>query len=217
MEVYPYLEAWNHRYNDEVAPNYPDPAGTYDDPGLTIFDAWYGKIFSEVFNETAVNGGSSTLIHVFDGVDSKLPLTFDYLNGEDRDTVIIRALKMAIDDLKAARGENISKWLTPVSITYLGTQGALPTPKMHSMNRGTYNHIAEMPKNRRWHGSRKSSMPYAVNVIPPGQSGFFSALTGPSPHAYDQLPLYDTWTYKPVLFKYSDIKKVAESVWKYYI
>ncbi|MHA2284137.1 MAG: penicillin acylase family protein [Promethearchaeota archaeon] len=216
MDVYPYIEAWNHRYNDEIAPNYPDPAGTYDDPGLTIFDAWYGRIFGEVFDEPGVSGGLSTLIHVFDGIDSKLPLNYDYLNGEDKDAVIIRALKLAIDDLKAANGDDISTWLTPVRITYLWSQGALPTPSMHSMNRGTYNHIVEMPKQKWWHWYRKA-FPRAVNVIPPGQSGFFSALTGPSPHAYDQLPLYDTWTYKPVLFKKNDIRDVAESIWIYYI
>ena len=215
IDVLPYLEDWNHRYNDEVAPNYPDPAGTYDDPGLTIFDEWYGNIFGEVFNEPAVGGSLSTLIHVFDGEDSTLPLTVDWLNGEDKDAVINRALKMAIVDLKAARGDDISTWLTPVRITYLWSQGALPTPRMHAMNRGTYNHIAEMPKNNRWHWFRKPA-PRAVNVIPPGQSGFLNYL-GEYNHAYDQLPLYDTWTYKPVLFNKKDIKKVAESFWTYYL
>ncbi|NHJ20840.1 MAG: penicillin acylase family protein [Candidatus Lokiarchaeota archaeon] len=213
-DVFPYLEAWNHHYNDEIAPIYPDPDATYDDPGLTIFDAWYNRIFDEVFDELAVNGNPSTLIHVFDGANSKLPLNFDYLNGEDRNVVINRALKMAIADLKATRGDDIDEWLTPVIIVKLNSLGALPTPTMHYMNRGTYNHIAEMPKYSWRHWFQKST-PHAVNVIPPGQSGFFSALTGPSPHAYDQLPLYDTWTYKPVLFRFSDIKRVAESVWRY--
>jgi len=84
------------------------------------------------------------------------------------------------------------------------------------MNRGTYNHIAEMPKHKWLRWFRNPSRPYAVNVIPPGQSGFLNYL-GEFNHAYDQLPLYDTWTYKPVLFKYSDIKKVAESFWTYYM
>jgi len=215
MDVFPYLDAWNHRYNDEIAPNYPDPDGTYDDPGLTIFDAWYGKIYGEVFNETGVNGGTSTLIHVFDGVDSKLPLNYDYLNGESRDKPIIRALKMAINDLKAAEGDDISTWLTPVRITYLWSQGALPTPRMHSMNRGTYNQIAEMLKDQRWYWLYKPP-PRAVNVIPPGQSGFLNYL-GEFNHAYDQLPLYDTWTYKPLLYEYSDVKAVAESTWTYFM
>ncbi|MHA1992320.1 MAG: penicillin acylase family protein [Candidatus Hodarchaeales archaeon] len=217
MAALPYLEAWNHRYNDEIAPNYPDPAGTYDDPGLTIFDAWYGKIFGEVFDEPGVNGGSSTLIHVFDGEDSKLPLNFNYLGSEGKETVINRALKMALDELNASRGPDISTWLTNVYITHLWTQGALDTQRMHSMNRGTYNHIAEMPRYSRWRWWKRPSSPHAVNVIPPGQSGFFSVLTGPSPHAYDQLELYDTWTYKPVRFNYKDVKSVSESIMTLYL
>ena len=114
--------------------------------------------------------------------------------------MINRALKLAIDDLKAAKGDDISTWLTPVRLTFLWSQGALPTPIMHSMNRGTYNHIVEFRK----------PFPRAVNIIPPGQSGFLNYL-GEYSHAYDQLPLYDTWTYKPVLFKYQNIKEVAES------
>ncbi|MFW9781120.1 MAG: penicillin acylase family protein [Candidatus Heimdallarchaeota archaeon] len=210
----PYLQSWDHHYNDEIGLSYPDPLGTYDDPGLTIFDAWYDKIFDEVFDEPGVGRSSSLLIHVFDGEDSKLALNYDYLTGEDKDEVINRALKKALVDLEAAYGPDISMWLTAVGITYLWSQGALPTPKMHAMNRGTYNHIVEMPKTRsgrwKWHWYNKLS-PHAVNVIPPGQSGFFSYVTGISPHAFDQLSLYDTWTYKPVLFKYRDIKNVAES------
>ncbi|GAH22918.1 unnamed protein product, partial [marine sediment metagenome] len=75
------------------------PDGTYDDPGLTIFDAWFSKIIDEVFDNDlppGVGGSPSTLLHVFDGEDSKLPLNFDYLNNEDRDDVIVRVLKEAL-------------------------------------------------------------------------------------------------------------------------
>jgi hypothetical protein len=66
------------------------------------------------------------------------------------------------------------------------------------MNRGTYNHIAEMPMD--W-----LKPPRAVNVIPPGQSGFICLKDDKivvSPHAYDQLILYETWTYKPALVRF---------------
>ena len=217
-EVIDALEDWDWHYNDVVDPTYPDPMGTYDDPGLTIFDAWFNKIDNEVFDDdlpSSVRAESSTLLHVFDGVDSKLPLTYDYLNGEDRDTVIVRVLKEALVELENYYGSSdISDWLTPVRLTFLWSQGALPTPIMHSMNRGTYNHIAEMPKTRRWTKFWKSD-PHVVNVIPPGQSGFISFVEGVptiSPHAYDQLGLYDTWTYKPVRYRFWDNWKVSESV-----
>jgi penicillin amidase len=219
LAALPYLEAWNHHYNDVLAPRWPDPAATYDDPGLTIFDKWYGKILSEVFADdipSSVMGlsewQSSTLIHVFDGLASKLPLNYDYLNGEPKNTVIERALKKALAELKTSYGSDISTWLTPVRKTIFSPLGALNQPpnllRMHYMNRGTYNHIVEMPRFPwLW------KPPHAVNVIPPGQSGFVRFPGVPSPHAYDQLPLYETWTYKPMLFRYKDIWDVAES-WK---
>ena len=214
----PYLKSWNHHYNDVLDPKWDTTTihwtditdATYDDPGLTIFDAWYSKIFDEVFNEPGVSGDSSDLIHVFDGPDSELPLYYDYLGGEDRDEVIVRVLKEALDYLNATLGPNLSTWLTPVITITFEQQGALTAPTMHGMNRGTYNQIAEMKRCSWWW----KPSPHAVNVIPPGQSGFMSLVDGvptPSPHAYDQLPLYETWTYKPMLFRFKDIWEVAES------
>ena len=79
---------------------------------------------------------------------------------------------------------------------------------MHAMNRGTYNQIVEMIKRgRRCCGG----YPHAVNVIPPGQSGFVNYLGQPNPHVYDQLILYETWTYKPIRFRFIDVWRIAES------
>jgi hypothetical protein len=58
---------------------------------------------------------------------------------------------------------------------------------------------------------QSTSNPKAMNVIPPGQSGFMNYLGTPHPHAYDKLPLYESWTYKPMLFTKHDILSVAES------
>jgi penicillin amidase len=222
--VLPYLLSWNHLYNDLEEPRWPNPAATYDDPGLTIFDTWYEMVLEEVFDDDLPSFAEvgpihreyasvwpSTLIHVFDGEDSKLPLNYDYLNGEDKNGLIIRVLKWAIGNLTADLGPDISTWLTPVRTVTFDQMGALPTQTMHYMNRGTYNQIVEMPRFSLWYRP-----PHAVNVIPPGQSGFMSLIDGvpiPSPHAYDQLLLYETWTYKPMLFRFCDVYNVAES-WK---
>jgi penicillin amidase len=208
-----YLQAWDHHYNDYLAPNWPNSGATYDNPGLTIFDRWYRYIKGEVFGNdlpAGVSASDSTLIHVFDGAESKLPLNYDYLNGKNRNEVIVTVLKKALAELTAELGSDMSKWLTKVRTVKFSQQGALPAPTMHYMNRGTYNHIAEMP--RRW--GIGETPPHAVDVIPPGQSGFVNLVGGiphPSPHAYDQLPLYETWTYKPMLFSFEDIWNVAES------
>ena len=210
----PYLEGWNLHYNDVLNPSWPDPTATYDDPGLTIFERWYRNIDNEVFDDDIPSGasaGSSTLIHVFDGVDSKLPLSYDYLNGEEKYEVINRVLKEAIIHLQSIFGPDMSTWLTPIQTVTFSAQGALPAPTMHGMNRGTYNQIAEMIKGRGWNRWWKPA-PHAVNVIPPGQSGFVNYMGVPSPHAYDQLALYETWTYKPMRYYFWDIWKVRESV-----
>ena len=213
----PYLESWNFHYNDMLNPKWPAPDATYDDPGLTIFDRWYKYIGNEVFGDdlpSDIGGLDSTLIHVFDGANSKLPLNYDYLNGENRNTVINRVLKTALEELTAERNSDMSTWLTPVRKWYSSQLGAVPAQVMHYMNRGTYNQIVEMPRSRRWHhfGTRE---PIAHNVIPPGQSGFVHVMNGVptiSPHAYDQLLLYETWTYKPMRYNLWDIWKVRESV-----
>ena len=209
----PYLEAWNHHYNDIELPCYPDPAATYDDPGLTIFDAWYSRIDNAIFDDdlpAGVRRGTSALIHVFDGPDSKLPLYYDYLNTEDKNDVINQVLKDALTYLIGDRGPDMDTWLTPVMKTWFGAQGALPSTVMHSMNRGTYNQVVEMIKASGW--SVWNYKPNAMNVIPPGQSGFINGYMELSPHAYDQLMLYETWTYKPMRFNYLEIRSIAESM-----
>ncbi len=221
QEALPYLKAWNHHYNDLIDPRWPALDATYDDPGLTIFDRWFKYIDNEIFDNDlppGFGGLDSTLIHVFDGIDTKLQLNYDYLNGEDRNDVINRILNKAITELKAEKGNDISTWLTSVRKWGSDRLGALPTKVMHYMNRGTYNQIVEMPRKKWWHRFWNPA-PYASNVIPPGQSGFIHLVGGLptiSPHAYDQLMLYETWTYKPMRYHYWDIWNVRESVEVFY-
>ena len=72
--------------------------------------------------------------------------------------------------------------------------GALPSPYMPDMNRGTYNQIVELPL---W--NKATQNPIAVSVLPPGQNGFVNATGIPGHHTYDQLPLYINWTFKPMI------------------
>lgn len=217
-EVIEALIAWDNHYNDYLEPRWNNPGATYDDPGLTIFDAWYNMIFNAVFADDLPPGmeaSPSTLLHVFEGDDSKLPMQHDYLFGQDRDEIIVQVLKDALVYLEALfETDVISTWLTSVRTVTFTPQGALPALTMHAMNRGTYNHIVEMPKWK-WKHLWRRPPPHAVDVIPPGQSGFISLvgeIPTPSPHFMDQLHLYETWTYKPMLFRYKAIKNVAESI-----
>jgi len=86
----------------------------------------------------------------------------------------------------------MTTWLTPVRMQDYDAQGALPGVKIRPyMDRGTYNQLAEM---------LAEGLPNAKSVIPPGQSGFVACPGIPSPYVVDQVPLYASWTYKPMLF-----------------
>jgi penicillin amidase len=209
-----YLEAWATAEPlpisrvDLVSPAWPtDPNPTYDHAGLTIFNRWYDKVVPAVFNGilppdliSTVNSYPSLLLRVF-RADASLLYT-GYPTGAALDTIIVNALKDVLDDLEIEYGSSdMSTWLTPVRMQSYDAQGALPgDPPFHPyMNRGTYNQIAEMVAE---------GLPNAKNVIPPGQSGLVVLPGVPSPYVADQVPLYASWTYKPMLFTRQAVEAV---------
>ena len=194
-------------YVDLVSPMWPtDPDPTYDHPGLTIFNRWYDKIVPAVFSGilpsnliNEVKSHSSLLTRVF-REDAGLSYP-GYPSGVTLDTLIIGALEDAVDELTAEYGADMSTWLTPVRMQDYDETGFLPGADLHPyMNRGTYNHIAEM-----------STPQEAKNVIPPGASGFVQYPGIPSAYAYDQVPLYASWTYKPMLYTLTAVEAVETS------
>lgn len=186
------LENWNCYYNNENNDSY------YDDPGLTIFTEWFDELYNtllldELPDELVRDFSHSLLLHILQGEDSKLLLRYrNYLDGQTINEAIITTLNTVINTLTNQFGtSNISVWLTPVDIDDFSEIGALSSPQMPDMNRGTYNQIAEIPLNH-------SESVYAVNVLPPGQNGFVNATGLPGLHTYDQLPLYINWNFKPM-------------------
>jgi penicillin amidase len=222
-----YLAAWATAtplpvsYVDLVSPMWPDDDDpTYDHPGLTIFNRWYDKIVPAVFSGilpsnliNEVKSNSSLLTRVF---REDVSLLYTYPSGGALDTLIIDALGDAVDELTAEYGADMSTWLTPVQMQSYDEQGALPADAFEHprMNRGTYNHIAEM-----------STPQEAMNVIPPGTSGFmYLDIVGgktptptPSPYAYDQVELYASWTYKTMLFTQAAVEDVETSRTVFYV
>ena len=190
---------------DLVSPKWPtDKNPTYDHPGLTIFNAWFDKIIPKVFSgilpadlQAQLKSYPSLLIHVFEGAK----LNYNYLGARDRNALIVGALQDAIAALKTQYGSsNIATWLTPVRMQSYDKGGALPGGNLHPyMNRGTYNQIAEMLSR---------GLPNAKNVIPPGQSGLVLLPGVPNAHVADQVALYASWTYKPMLFTREAVEAV---------
>ncbi len=189
---------------DFAPPAWPSNANpTYDHPGLTIFNAWFDKIIPEVFGGILsedlmgqLRSYPSLLIRVFEGAT----LNYNYLGGRDKGQLIVNALQDALAELETQYGSSdMSTWLTPVRMQSYDAMGALPAAYASHpyMNRGTYNQIAEMVAD---------GLPNAKNVIPPGQSGLIVLPGTPSPHAYDQVALYASWTYKPISFSLAAVE-----------
>ena len=201
---------------DLVSPKWPtDPSPTYDHPGLTIFNKWYDKVAPAVFAGilspdliSQIKGYPSLLLRVL-RKDASLLYT-GYPTGAALDTIIVNALKDALNDLKAQYGSSdMATWLTPVQMQSYTSLGALPGGKLHPyMNRGTYNQIVEMVAD---------GLPNAENVVPPGQSGLVVLPGIASPYVADQVALYASWTYKPVLFTREAVEAVVTSQKIFYV
>jgi penicillin G amidase len=208
-----YLGAWATAeplpvsYADFVDP-WPTPGvtHTYDHAGLTIFEAWYDKVVPNVFDgilppstlasivEPVKRQGNLSLLLRIMREDESL-LYPGYPKGAALNAMIVDALKEAIAALKVQYGAEMSTWLTPVRMQAYDQMGGLPNinpttgQRWHpAMNRGTYNQIAEL----------SSPLPQGKSVIPLGQSGFLAFPGVPSPHAFNQVALYASWTYKPM-------------------
>ena len=185
------LQAWDCYLNDE------DADGFYDDPGYTIFHAWYDAVYDEVLldelGSVVKEYTHSLLLHILQGDASKLHLRYTQYLNDTMETVILQALSVAVASLEAHyQTTNVSRWLTPVDMEDFSELGSLESPLMPYMNRGTYNQVIELPL---W-TMLPLVAPHGENVLPPGQSGFVNSQEIPSPNAYDQLPLYVSWMFK---------------------
>jgi penicillin amidase len=97
----------------------------------------------------------------------------------------------------------MSTWLQKRAEIHWTAGGIGSVPNTLFMNRGTYNQLVHLGDGHDLH---------ARNVIAPGQSGDFR-----SPHFDDQLPLYETWSYKPMRLGRGDQLRHAESVTRLWV
>lgn len=153
----------------------------------TIFDAWFEALQETVFVDDLGDFGDKNLFRM--AIQPSLlwyvladnpprRLSRDYLNGENKNEVIIKALRTALERLRKERGE-IVNW---------GFRKPLwrfdPLPPIPGPNRGAYIQIVEV-----------STPPHGFNILPPGQSE-----DPKSSHYADQHPLAMRWQFKPMVF-----------------
>jgi penicillin amidase len=195
------LSGWNQQRVDT------NNDGSYDNPAVTIFDAWYTAFVNQ--NLTRTLGDSYSVGGPEENVDANLvsrllsgpnaanPLRYDYLNGTTMSQALSRSLGAALDALTTGyRTTDTAKWLTAdLTITW-NPYGAGSVPNTPWMNRGTYNQILRLDKTG----------PHGENVVAPGESGDVR-----SPFFADQLSLYATWQYKPMRLTRSEVLAHATS------
>jgi len=200
LDVKHALDTWDCYLNND------DADDCYDDPGLTIFRAWYDAFYEDTLLDELTllvkDYTHSLLLHILQGDSSKLPLRYKHYLNDTVDAVIIDSLQQALVRLETQyHTTNISLWLTPVDMVDFSELGSLSSPFMPYMNRGTYNQVVELP---RWTNDPLRS-PRGESVLPPGQSGFVNATGDPSAFAYDQLPLYTSWMFKDMHINADDL------------
>ena len=214
------IAAWDGMWSDR------DGDWRWDAPGMALFDTWYRHLTEDLWTEEKVGsiaklmryrrGGSSfglpytssVLLNVVEGKRSSVVLKGDYLGGRAVEEVLVEALRKAVAELRAAHGDDMSKWLLPIEKASFVTNNYLGVPQTYSelpkflpMRRATENHIVVLSPA----GVR------GVNVVPPGQSGVPPALGEPSPHYADQVGLLLDFDYKPMRFTASDVAENAKS------
>jgi penicillin amidase len=193
------LRAWNEQRVDA------NGDGTYDDPSVTVFNAWYTALVNEVFVPKlgaayAVGGAdenvtANLVYRLLRPTAPGLPRHLDYLGAASAADAVTHALVTALDRLTAQYGSpDVSTWLTPAATIHWRPLGAASVPDTPWMNRGTYNQILALGPGRI----------RGENVVAPGQSGDVR-----SPHVADQLALYGTWQYKPMRLAPVDVLEHA--------
>jgi len=153
----------------------------------TVFDAWFEALQEVVFADDLGDFGDKNLFRM--AIQPSLlwyvladnpprKLSRDYLNGESKDAVMVKALRLALERLRKERGEVVN-WGFSKPLWRFD-----PLPPIPGPNRGAYIQIVEV-----------SDPPQGFNVLPPGQSE-----DPKSPHYADQHPLALRWLFKRMVF-----------------
>jgi acyl-homoserine lactone acylase PvdQ len=192
------ISAWNMLQEDEDADGYYD-----DSPAGLVFNTWWAaaveRIFADDLGSALQQNIVANMMYRLIAPAPALPLQHDYLGGETVEGALTAAMITALDALEVAFGSaNVADWQQPISEIHHRPNGLATVPNTIWMNRGTYNQLV--------HLGRGPGL-FAENVVAPGQSGVAG-----DPHVDDQLDLYATWSYKPMILGDNDLVGNVESV-----
>ena len=178
-----------------------DQDGFYDQPAAAVFNTWWQKLVDHVFADDLGTTGDpnvagNLLARLLDD-DPAIPLLHDYLDGETIEQAVTRTFKDTVDHYSSTDPDP-ANWLQPVAYINWSAIGAVAVLDTPWMNRGTYNQLVHLGRGHKLYGK---------NVVAPGQSGDPS-----NPHFDDQLELYASWNYKPMILDRKDLRGHTEEV-----
>jgi len=194
-----HLQGWNRLQLDL------DNNGYYDDPAVAIFNTWFETFSVNTFADELASLYEPSLVanltYRLITTEPALPLNYNYLGSSSVSTALTEALISSLDNLEIKYGSSdMGQWLQAAAQLHWTQQGAAGVPDTPWMNRGTYNQIVSMGKG---------SELYGYNVVAPGQSG-----DPYSPNFADQLGLFASMTYKPMLLSRRQQMQNKQSVTK---
>jgi penicillin amidase len=207
------LDDWNNLNIDEAPKD-----GFYDDAGSALFNAWWGKAVSGTFGSWFAgyqNAVGKSAVDILSNLYLGYTLFYralngtthiDYFNGQ-KGQIIYTALSDALAEMNYPYTMPTMMWQY-FPLTILGFYFGQPVissvgslPPFPYVDRGTENHIV-MLNHKGISGE---------NITPPGNSAFIRADGTRSQHFADQDNMFQNFTYKPMLFKNSQINGALES------
>jgi penicillin amidase len=186
------------------------------EPGQVIFDKWLTHMMLDTFaadwgtaafNQVTSQFHSNILIHALDHAcfvagncpnDSGVPPSRDYFEGVNPNCIMVKAFDEALADLP-----DPAAWSTePRRVVRLHHTLYPDIPEVGTLldaNRGTYAFVVVF----------NNPKPTSESILSLGQSGFIGPRSSDfDPHFADQLPIFKTFSYKPMhLFMNTQLKE----------
>jgi penicillin G amidase len=228
------MERWNRLYEDL------DGNGTYDDPGLAIYRAWYqhaqemivgkqiGEWWHKIDDNSYIKYRSEVLNRIIKGKDAKLPMKHDWFGAQGRDAVLKQTLLATAAELeKTYKTPDMQRWLHPVFWRFYNPAEAKKSPGLPSFQDEdniigtTAGRLGLIPGKIRDNGSENWN---ALMEISPqtkafldvtrsgGQNQFINTAGQGNPHIGDQVDTHVSFQFKEVPMTDAEIAAAQTAV-----
>ncbi|NKC01285.1 MAG: hypothetical protein GKR90_22690 [Pseudomonadales bacterium] len=208
-KAFEYMSSWDGQQIDANGDGY------YDDPGQTIFRRWLSVANRIVFDEFSGYSDSPTgttdLLRVIEGSDAGLPMQYDFLNGEDINSVLRMTVSATIAELRSEFDGDMDQWFEVTVKRNLDDRlfaGAIPA--------GMGVELDLLPKEVFHNGMPSWNVEVELgaqqagykSIIPSGGQSHFINLNG------EKAPHFDDQMMKHVRFEMKNVSMDKETILK---